>query len=715
MRQCEVIEGIEKQAVTGGQQFIRFQRLQIDRADGQGDARIGSGGRLDHDSGGGRILRRREQSGEESEGRGGSAGDQNDAPARAQVVEVAKQVKRFRHRTRLWDSVADMGLCLRAMVALLPLILVPYVLLYYDVTPKIVVLLAGTAVAAWLRIRTAPVRSPVTRVLGFLLLGEGLWVAVATMVSKDPALSLGGGAWRRYGLITQAAVLSLAWIVAQYAAGQPERVRQLLRAIAVSGIPVAIYGILQYLGWDPVIDPSAYHTGAGPLAIVRPPATMGYASYLATYLLSVIFSGVALVLLEESLAWRIVGAAAVLVVTAALILTGTRAAIVALLCGAVLLGLWLRPKIRARELIVGLAALALIAGFYFSSAGQLLRSRVRWSMEDPAGGGRPLLWRDSIRMAGSRWLVGFGPETFSIWFPRYQSAELARAYPAFYQESPHNIFLDALVDEGIPGAGLLVAITVLGFGAAWRRRDSKLAKVLAAALAALVVSQQFTAFTAVTATFFYVTIALLAAQASEAEPLPATRYRADRLIGAGLAAVMYLPFALALVVADAGLSHVHNLAYFGRVREAAASYHELERWQPPGMRMDLWYSRAIARAARLASDPADASLAWREGLEAAKRATGSAEERENAWLNLAVFYGRENDYVHTEEALRAAIASAPNSYKPHWLLAQVLWLGGRLPEAEAEAARAADLDGGKNQEVARTLTGIRAAAKNSHP
>ena len=608
-----------------------------------------------------------------------------------------------------------MGLFLRAIVALLPLILVPYVLLYYDVTPKIAVLLAGTAVAACLRIRTAPVRSPLTRVLGFLLLGEGLWAAVATAFSKDPALSLGGGAWRRYGLITQAAVLFLAWIVAQYAAGQPERVRQLLRAIAVAGIPIAIYAILQYLGWDPVIDPSAYHTGTGALEIVRPPATMGYASYLATYLLSVIFSGVALVLVEELPKWRIIGAAAGGLGTAALILTGTRAAILALLCGAVLLGLWLRPKIRVRELIAGLAVLALIAGFYFSSAGQLLRSRVRWSMGDPAGGGRPLLWRDSIRMAGSRWLVGFGPETFSIWFPRYQSAELARVYPAFYQESPHNIFLDALVDEGIPGAGLLVAVTMLGFGAAWKRRDSKLAKVLAAALAALVASQQFTAFTAVTAAFFYVTIALLAVHACEAEPLPATHYRARRLIGAGLAAAVFLPFAVTLVYADAGLSHVRNLAYFGRIGEAAAYYHEIERWQPPGMRADLWYSRAIARAARLASSPADASLAWREGLEAAKRATGNAEERENAWLNLAVFYGRGNDYLHTEQALRAAIASAPNSYKPHWLLAQVLWLGGRLPEAGEEAARAADLDGGKNPEVARTLTGIRAAAKSAPP
>jgi len=606
-----------------------------------------------------------------------------------------------------------MALCLWAIVTLLPLILAPYVLLYYDVTPKIAVILAGAAVAALLASREAPVRSPMLRVFGFVLVAQSVWLAIATAVSKDRGISLGGSAWRRYGLITQSAVLLLAWIVARHTAGRPERVLHLLRAIAVAGFPIAIYGVLQYLGWDPVIDPSAYHAGEGPLAIVRPPSTLGHASYLATYLLSVIFAGVALVLVEESPVWRILGAAAGAVGTAALILTGTRAAILALLCGAILLSAWLRPKIGAREIVAVLAAVALLAGFYFSPAGQLLRSRTRWSIEDPAGGGRPLLWRDSVRMAATRWLVGFGPETFSIWFPRFQSAELARAYPTFYQESPHNIFLDALVDEGLPGAGIFIAVTAVGFYAAWKARDNKVTKVLGATLAALVVSQQFTVFTATTAVFFYITVALLVAQTSKAEYLPLERHRAGRMIGAGLVALVYLTFSGALVYVDAGLSRVNTLAYFGRIRDAVARYQQVERWRPPGMRTDLWYSRAIARAARKSPNPADASLARQQGLEAAKRAAENAEERENAWLNLAVFYGRQNDYPHTEQSLRAAIECAPNSYKPHWLLAEVLWTGRRLSEASVEAEKAADLNGGKDPEVTRTLTQIRAALKNS--
>ena len=606
-----------------------------------------------------------------------------------------------------------MALCLWAIVTLLPLILAPYVLFYYDITPKVAVLLVGTAGAALLMMRAAPARSRMLRIFGILLVAEGTWLAVATAVSKDPALSLGGSAWRRYGLITHGAVLLLAWIVAQHTAGRAERVQQLLRAMAAGGIPIAIYGILQYFGWDPIIDAHAYHMGQGPLTIVRPPSTLGHASYFATYLLSVIFAGVALALVEESKTWRIVGGAAATVGTAALILTGTRAAVLGLLCGAVLLAAWLQPRIGKREVAAGLILVGLMAGFYFSPAGELLRSRMRWSMEDPAGGGRPLLWRDSIRMAAARWWTGFGPETFSIWFPRYQSAELARVNPGLYQESPHNILLDALVDEGAPGEVIFVAVTALGFYAAWKARESVLVKVLAAAFLALVVCQQFTVFTAVTAVFFYVTIALLAAQAGETEHLAVGRHRAGKPIGAGLAAFVFLLFAVALVHADARLSRVNYLIYRGRVREAIARYQQVERWRPPGMRTDLWYSRAIASAARDSSDPADVAMAYQQGLESAKRAVQNAEERENAWLNLAVFYGRQNDYAHTEQSLRSAIACAPNSYKPHWLLAQVLWVGGRLQDASEEAARAADLDGGKNPEVARTLTRIRAALQNS--
>ncbi len=184
-----------------------------------------------------------------------------------------------------------MAICLAAIAALLPLILTPHLVYYFDITPKIVVLLVGTAVALALGWRDPRAQSPVLRALGILLVAEAASAAVSTVLSTDAALSLGGGAWRRFGLISQSALLLLTWIAAQYTAGYPDRARFLLRAIAAAGIPAALYGILQYFGWDPVIDPRLYHIGEPPLTIVRPPGTLGYVSYFATYLLSVIFAG----------------------------------------------------------------------------------------------------------------------------------------------------------------------------------------------------------------------------------------------------------------------------------------------------------------------------------------------------------------------------------------------------------------------------------------
>ena len=375
-----------------------------------------------------------------------------------------------------------MAILLSAILALLPLTLAPGLLFYYDITPKIVVLLAGTAIGLILARREMQARSPELRVFGMLLTAQGASLAVSTAFSSDVALSLGGSTWRRFGLITQLAMLLFAWFAAQYAAGDAGRVRQLIRVIAVAGIPAAVYGIAQYFGWDPFIDRSLYHIGEAPLTIVRPPGTLGYVSYYATYLLSVIFAGAALILTEQSRWWKIAGAASGVLGTLAVTLTGTRAALLGLAAGLLFLAVWLGPRVRTIILAAVAAVVLGMAGFYLSPAGQMLRSRTRWFFEDPLGGGRLLLWRDSLRMCAVRWPVGFGPETFSIHFPRYQSPELARAYPAFFQESPHNIFIDALAGQGVPGLAILIGLTALGFYSMWKVRHRAEAAALGAAL-----------------------------------------------------------------------------------------------------------------------------------------------------------------------------------------------------------------------------------------
>ena len=317
-------------------------------------------------------------------------------------------------------------------------------------------------------------------------------------------------------------------------------------------------------------------------------------------------------------------------------------------------------------------------------------------------------------MAAARWRAGYGPDTFLATFARHQSADLARAYPDFYHESPHNMLLDALVSQGVAGPVLLLALAASGFAAAMMSRRSarpnQAAGALAAGLAAMTISEQFTCFTLPTALAYYVTIAMLVSLSAGAAPPP---WPADRrwvrvAVAAPCAAILVF-FGVRLSVAESLLAAMRRDLDSGLVGDAANRYAEYLHWRWPGPSADLWYSRRLAQIAGSNAERFVRVQAFQQAGLAAQRATQTTEATFNAYYNLAAFYARENDFPHTEQSLRAAIFRAPNWFKTHWMLAQVLQAESRLREAETEAATAVALDGGKHAEVTSTLDHIRAA------
>jgi O-antigen ligase len=589
-----------------------------------------------------------------------------------------------------------MALLLALTIALMALILAPGFSFYFDITPKLVVLLAGTAivlVCVPLPDGRGSVRHPVFRIFSILLVLNLLSLALSTALSARPGLSLFGTNWRRYGSVIQGAILLFTWLVAMVCAGRPERVKTVLRGIVVAGAVSAVYGIAQYFGWDPLLPAAAYHLGEADYVIVRPPGTLGYASYFATWLLLVVFLGRALAAMEDSIAWRRFAIGVTPLAGFAMLLTGTRAAILGLAVGGVV---WMAiKKARVTRRIAGWAAVAVIAGvvFYYSPSGQQMRSRARWFAEDPWGGVRGHLWRDSLRMAANRLGAGYGPEVFTGEFPAYESVELARAYPAFSHESPHNIFLDVLVAQGLPGFLALMGLCALPF-ITGRRAE------LTAALAAALVSQQFTAFTIPTAVIFFTVLALVVALET---PAVQVRGRLPLTAVAAALAVGLLFLAVRFMLADLALASTKQALDEGNLRSAAADYVKYQRLRLPGGTADLWYSRAVLGIVSKSTIPLERLSAVAESGAAAQRATETAEDPFNAWYNLAVVYGFQNDAAGSERSLRAAIAAHPTWFKPHWMLAQVLRLEGRLEAARREALLAGELDAGKDPEVARTV------------
>src|SRR5471030_286315 len=601
-----------------------------------------------------------------------------------------------------------MALMQAVVIGLIALIITPGYLFYFDVTPKLAVLLLGAAITMFL---ARGVGRRTGAISGLMVLSL-LSLAVSTALSSNAALSLFGTSWRRYGAVAQAAVLIFAWLAAGQSA---DGARTILRGMAVAGLVGGAYGIAQYLGWDPLLPAAAYHTGEGFWTIVRPPGTLGYASYFATWLLFVIFLSLALANLETSAAWRRVAWAACAVATLAMLLTGTRAAVLGLAAGGATWLWWTGVRFsgiqitRPRVAVVAAAIVLAGSAFYFLPVGWQMRSRARWFAEDPWGGARPYLWLDSLGMGMHRLPAGYGPEVFTAVFPRFESRELARAYPEFAHESPHNMFLDALVSQGIPGLLLLCGWCSAGLIAAWRSKNAG----CAAALAAGIVSQQFTVFIIPTALMFYIAIALATALAARTLPDGGSdRSRAHRAprkqaIFAAPACLALIYLALRFLMADHALALARRGLDSGDAAKATAEYAVYERWRLPGTAADLWYSRASMNLAQKAANPLVRLQALVQAGAAGVRATQTSEDPVNAWYSLAIFYAARNDAGNTEKCLRAAIAAHPNWFKPHWTLAQVLRLESRWPEAEGEAAAAVDLNGGKNAEVARTLEEIR--------
>jgi O-antigen ligase len=585
------------------------------------------------------------------------------------------------------------------VIGLAALILTPGFFFYFDVTPKVVVVLLGTAILLLWDAFKRDAGGRVSRFYSILVALQLASLGLSTMLSERQALSLIGSNWRRFGLVTQAAVFLFAWMLAWRTAGRPDRVRIILRGVAATGILVSLFGILQYSGWDPLLGGAAYHIGEGFWTIVRPPGTLGYVSYFATWLLVTIFLSLVLARSEADLLWRRIAYASAALSFIAMLLTGTRAALLGLVAG---LCVWLfRAGFRIpRSWILGGVGICLAAaGFYFSPPGQPLRSRMRWFIEDPWGGARPSLWRDSLAMFGHRPIAGYGPEVFTATFPHFESEKLASSYPDFIHESPHNIFLDAAVSQGVIGVSILGLLFVAGF--------RKASAGLAAALTAAIVAQQFTVFTVPTALITFVTLAL-AVSGDASPPIESKETFAAVRYVTPLFGMIFLYVAIRLAGADYQLALAQRSLQRGDTASAAADYASYVRWRLPGSSADLWYSRANLDVAQKAKTPMVRFQSLIQAGAAGVRATQTSEDPVNAWYSLATLYAVQNDAADTERCLRSAIAASPTWFKPHWTLAQVLVLEGRIGEAEAEAETAVRCNGGKNPEVAQTLDDIRA-------
>lgn len=588
------------------------------------------------------------------------------------------------------------------VLIVVPLVLAPG-LQSFDITPKLLALLAG-ACAAWLALAIEGCWPAFRNHRAFFLSLAGLAVVglVAHFLARDRVISLAGSEWRRMGLPAWLACLALAAAIPAVVGEDRSRRRRLVCIVVLTAVASAVYGIAQYLGYERWIDPALYHVGEGEWQIARPPSTLGYVSYFGAFIIPALFAATGLGLSASAKRARLfwMGSAAVLAL--ALLITGSRGAWLGAAAGLVVLLARLR---RRRPLLLGLLAfLALGLLVVLSPAGQPLRSRVRWFVEDPGGGARRLIWRDSLRMASAYPLGGAGHDAFGPAFPAFQSLQLAQEKPDDYIESPHNVFLDYLTTGGLPALLLFVLLlgaAVRSYAIASRApgsADGVLDAALLAGLAAGLVTAQFIVDTIPTR-LQLLSFAALSVAAPLVNPKRWLRWSVAALAMVALVAVVVL--GTRLVRADRSMFQALQAAGRGDVDGALQAGRAAHGAFPWTGTYAFAYSRLLGSAAANAKlPPEQRGLLMAIGEEAARSALPHGTRPALIRVHIATLQVLQGKTQDARMTLEAAITAAPAWYRPRWLLAVLLSSQGKPREAAEQARAALERGARKHPEIA---------------
>jgi hypothetical protein len=583
-----------------------------------------------------------------------------------------------------------------AAVAVMPLALVPGIFLSHDVMPKVILILTGAALlllfqSRWNAGLALLWRQRTGRLFLLLVAAELFSLAVSTLFSNQISLSVAGTLWRRFGLAEQAATLVIATALACTVAQRPGWSATLLRAVSVCGGVAAAYGILQYFGVDPLLDRALYtidYLGG----ITRPPSTMGHALYFSAYLAPIVFLSGSAALCDIAGNWRKVHAATVILTLAAIVLSGTRSGLLAVIAGGLFFG-WRRLRERGTgwkpSYSVVLPALLVLAAaglFAISPASANLGHRMlQWKTE--TGGPRLQMWRETPGLIARHALIGTGPETFAVEFRKIQSAELSRAYPDFYNETPHNAFIDAACAQGIPGILILTGVFTLG----WFAARGTMAAGFEAALLGIFVCSLFASLTLVASLYLWSIAGLAAASMpGDANAKSPLRFAFPR-IPAYVAAAAFLFVAAALAMQDAAWAELGRAVGGKDFMAAREAWREATTVSAGMPGYELWGSREMASLGRALGDGQDGRSCWKMAAEGAAEAEKTSEERFSAAYQSSVLAIAAGDVQQAERKARETVELAPNWYKGHLLLSQILQIEGENEGAEKEARVSAAL------------------------
>jgi len=297
--------------------------------------------------------------------------------------------------------------------------------------------------------------------------------ALATVFAINRNLAIFGSYDRWEGLITIVSYALLFWLTVQTLSGRSDA-RGLTWSLLASGYVVGAVAILQsgfsLLGGGYFRDPSG---------VIRADVTLAHPDFAGIFLAMLLPIAVAKLVSRRPLATRTLAANMVIVMGLGLLVTFTRAAWIGAVIGVVVVLALRRGTFHV--LPVALAAAALVAVLVLSLAvagsrpsvgagglAQAFLGRVASSTDTGTGSvaSRLNTWRDLPPLIAGRPILGWGPDTFGLVYPLYQSTPRGGEF----FDKPHQETLGIAAAEGILGLAAYLWMLIAFVRAFWRGR-----------------------------------------------------------------------------------------------------------------------------------------------------------------------------------------------------------------------------------------------------
>ncbi len=484
--------------------------------------------------------------------------------------------------------------------------------------------------------------------------------------------------------------LVMYWVAREAAAGGTPR-RILAWAIVASGALCAILGVREYVQTAYFLENPSWRI-FGPL--YNP-------NILASYLTGGLFLALGLLMVREAHPpvetpkrkkrepepqpaddrpryGAIVLGFAVLLVTAALFLTGSRAGLGAMLAG---LGVFIvlrapRGAGRRRAVVVGAIAICLCIGA--ALAVPTIRPRVieTFTVWSHSWVFRYYTWLGTADMVAARPLQGFGPGTFMEAYPAFARAGFTR--------TAHQSFLQVGAEVGVFG---LVAMVCAGVGAliACVRRaaeDNAMARALAAAAAGWLVALgvhnlvDYSLYVPAVAVTACALLGVALGGDTGGRPILRGRWVIVPVLG-GLALIgVWLLSAESLTARADALT---GRRQFYAAEQAAVWATRLTPFSP-----GAWETLAGVSEAQLTTPQ---SARMQAAVDARLRAAGLAPTEPKNYTALAELYGLQGEPERGLEYAKQAVAVYPTGTRGLAVLAKLQEQAGQEQEAEATYRR----------------------------